>query len=228
MRFWVLFFCLISSSIFAQSDSAIHNQSKWSAGVLLFPQFTDRTDLTPELFVPRFGYSAGLNIIYQITEKFSLESGILFTKKGWNFTFDNLTFGDMIDPRYGFIYLTQTQYSGLTKGYEFQSIDIPLKINWTPGKKKFRFLVGVGSAASFNLSGERVRGESNEHESLIVNITEMGMLMSVNAGAVYFLNDHFSIRMLPEFQYLLFEPAEIFSDYKTMSLGINTNLIYRF
>ena len=89
MRFWVLFFCLISSSIFAQSDSAIHNQSKWSAGVLLFPQFTDRTDLTPELFVPRFGYSAGLNIIYQITEKFSLESGILFTKKGWNFTFDN-------------------------------------------------------------------------------------------------------------------------------------------
>jgi hypothetical protein len=226
MRYWVIFFCLISISSFAQSDSAIHKPNKLSVGVVLFPQFTDRSDYKIELFVPRFGYSAGLNIIFQVTKKFSLESGILFSKKGWNFTWDNLTFGDMIDPRYGFTY--QTQQVGVTKGYEFQSIDIPLKINWTPGKKKFRFLAGVGCAASFNLSGYRVIGEKNEHESLNANIAEIGMLMSFNAGAVYFINDHFSIRMLPEFQYLLFEPAKIFSDYKTMTLGINANLIYHF
>jgi hypothetical protein len=221
----LLFFCFISNYLFAQSDSTQHKNRKWSAGVILYPQFTDRTDYEVELFVPRFGYSAGMNVMYQMTGNFYLETGLLFSKKGWDFTWDNVTFGDMIDPRYGFTYATQTALPSI--GYEIQSMEIPVKFNWIPGKGKIRFIGGAGCITSFNLSVYKIIG-TNEHIPLNNNITEVGMSITIHGGLVYFINHHFSIRMQPEFQYSLFEPAEIFSDYHLMTLGVNTNFSYKF
>jgi hypothetical protein len=61
-------------------------------------------DLRNKNEVPKIGYTAGLNICYNISRHLGIEAGVQYSNKGYAFKNSDLVFGDMIDPRYGFAY----------------------------------------------------------------------------------------------------------------------------
>src|SRR4051812_33008103 len=129
MKFFLkIFFALIiltlnSTIAFSQNAdsvlSANNNQSKFSIGVFgtaLYDYQLISVDRDPSQFEynwakskeegekARFGYSTGVGVLYAISKKISIECDLLYSVKGTQMDVDDFTFGDMTDPRFGFIY----------------------------------------------------------------------------------------------------------------------------
>jgi hypothetical protein len=95
--------------------------------------------------IPKLGYSAGINVNYKLNEKFGIEGGLQFSNKGYKRGTQNLTYGDLIDPRNGYTYQVSAAYpSQASIAYAYYNLDIPVKVNYTLGKRKLRFIAGAG------------------------------------------------------------------------------------
>lgn len=74
----------------------------------------------------KFGYSTGFNICYNIKKFVGLETGIQYSNKGYKTKKQDLIFGPS-DP-------SLPNQSELIYNYHY--IDIPIKVNFTIGKKE--------------------------------------------------------------------------------------------
>jgi hypothetical protein len=133
IRFLLICFTLHASLIFGQ-------YGKWSLGFSFSPDICYRTlggpDSLENLIRQRdqdehmkIGYTTGLNLKHTVNSAISLESGILYSNKGYMYRPDEpLVFGSQINPAPG----TTPTYSPVFVGikYHFKYIDIPLKISF--------------------------------------------------------------------------------------------------
>ena len=95
---------------------------------------------------PKFGYTAGLNVCYNFSKHLGIEAGIQYSNKGYAFKKTELTFGDMIDSRYGFIYNTnETEVPTNAKFlYNFIYLDVPIRIIFSFGEKRIHYVASIG------------------------------------------------------------------------------------
>ena len=128
----LLVFLISSQLLFAQSDS-----SKWSVGIYVSPDYAFRTIsqnipvMFSDLYInsrnyiekPMLGITAGITVDRNISRHFSIASGIYFKNKGYQWDLSKLTFGDEIDPRFGYTFATtQATYSWTSAKHRLHAV----------------------------------------------------------------------------------------------------------
>ena len=109
----------------------------------------------------KFGYTAGIFIQFPLVDKLKLETGLYFADKGEQLIVDGstLTFGDMIDPRYGFVYETAEPIETVTINHNYFYLDIPLELGYVIVDKKLKLSVTAGLALN-TLVGYRQKSKT--------------------------------------------------------------------
>lgn len=181
MRLTVILF-LISSSLFGQDTLAKKSTptKRLLIGVSFSPDYCYRTlksaddniswiiRLRNESEVPKLGHTGGINVWYKISDRIGFQAGVLYSSKGYDYKKSKLTFGDEIDPRYGFVYSTQPPY-GLEGNvyvkihYNYNYLDIPFKILFYCGEKRIRFIAATGVTTNIFLNAAHTSILSDDH-----------------------------------------------------------------
>ncbi len=243
--FFIAAFVLITHNLSALSiDSAkvTTNRSRFSIGIIASPEYcyrslsagSDANSYTQSFIasrnnreIPKVGYTVGVNVMYEISKRISVESGINYSDKGYQFDFSGLTFGDMIDPRFGFIYQTQSVEDNIdTWYYHYTNLDIPFKIVYTFPGKKIRFTASGGFIANIFLDAFETIGSSTVKREDDFN--DVGFSAVAATGAVYNFNNRFRLSIMPAFQYSLTNLRNSPVNEHLWSAGVNVGGFYRF
>jgi len=147
--------------IFGQVDSIPKN--KLSFGLTFSPDYCYRSlkvgpsfwfidDLRNKSEIPKIGYTTGLNIAWNINKRFSFETGLLYSDKGYKTKKLVFVHGDKIDPRTGFVY--PNNWDPPIKGsfiYHYIYLDIPLKFRYYIMTRKINFYYTAGISSNIHL-----------------------------------------------------------------------------
>lgn len=189
--------------------------------------------------IPKFGYSGGINVCYKYSKHFSFETGIQYSNKGYSdkkSDWSNLTFGDMIDPRYGFVYQTQvpTGLKSFQVRFNYLYLDVPIRAIYSFGKKRFSFLTSIGVTTGYLMKANSTvikRFDNGDvkrtNQKQIDNFNDINISTSVSLGVAYRVNKKIDVKIEPTFRYGLtkIENYEI-ANY-LWSAGLNFSCYYK-
>jgi hypothetical protein len=207
--------CLLGSSAFAQSNKLL-------IGVSVSPDMCYRTlkntdgsstasmiiDLRNENEQPKLGYSTGVALCYNFSNHWGIETGLQYSTKGEAFVNDNLTFGSSI-PYYGFYSNPlKPAPTKVTFIYNYNYLDIPLRVIFSAGKGKVRFVASAGITTNLLLNAtqtsivkyeeadteRKTQDQPTDYKSLNVSPT-------LSAGIDWSLSTKFNVRVEPVFRY---------------------------
>jgi len=214
------FVILFGNSLFAQETPTIPDFRKIQTGITISPDYCFRTlknndgsassntviSLRNSTEIPKLGYTAGLHFIYNFTKRTGIEIGVQYSNKGYQSRLSGLTFGSMIDPRRG-----STPGAGATKAkiiYNDYYLDIPLKVNFTLGEKKIRFVASAGITTNIFIKETETivfeyKDGSHTREKLasFYNYNQVDLSPTVSAGIDCQLNSRNHLKIEPVFRY---------------------------
>jgi len=154
--------------------------------------------------IMKFGFTTGLNFSYNFTNNFVLETGFQYSNKGFQTKTNELNFGTMIDPRYGFIYPSKTNIAKAKFIYNYNYFDIPLIPKVIVGNSKLRFLAGIGISMNVfinkitNLVTTDSTGKtSNDRDTYTNGLRKINFTPIFSAGVDYKINDGMNLRIEP-------------------------------
>ena len=147
--------------------------------------------------IVKFGYTAGLNVCFNIIKFVGIETGIQYSNKGYQTKTIDYTFGqpNPFAPKEGkFI-------------FNFHYIDIPLKVNFTIGKKKVRFFTSVGLTT--NIFIKETQTSILKYTDRTDRITKptsydynrINISPTISLGIDYKINSRMNLRIEPIFRY---------------------------
>ena len=222
----VIAFLFIISSVFTYGQDTTRVNSKKTKHVFFGVNFS--TDICSATFknpvldnlglkaIPKFGFSSGLNICYVINKYLSLNLGVQYSRKEYEAK-SNLTFGDMIDRRRGFVFSTYEVFSG-TNVYQY--LDIPFKANFIFGKKKTRFISSVGLETNILLK------TTNRYFIVGENPNQINLSPIISCGIDYKINNKMFFRIEPTFRYGLLKVSTGLATQYIWSSGVNFSFYF--
>jgi len=161
----------------------------------------------------KFGFSVGLNLIYNCNKTIGIETGVQFSDKGYQYKMDgsDLTFPDMTDPRSGFIYngSSGSVIESLKYTDHFYYFDIPLKVNFNFGNGKVRFISSTGIVTNIfiadkvstvvhysNRKTDRYSNKNTHEKFNSINLSPM-----ISLGIDWKISNRQHIKIEPTFRY---------------------------
>ena len=145
----------------------------------------------------KISYSAGLNVCFNIKKFVSLEAGIQYSNKGYRTKFLDLVF-EQPDP---------SLPEKVKMIYSYHYIDIPVKVNFTIGKKKVRFFTSVGVTTNIFIEetqiGVLVYSDRTERKTSSTNTdyNNVNISPTISVGIDYKINNRMNLRVEPTFRY---------------------------
>ena len=147
--------------------------------------------------IVKFGYTAGLNVCFNIKRFVGIETGIQYSNKGYQTKTIDYTSGQPspFAPKEGqFI-------------FNFHFIDIPLKVNFTIGKKKVRFFTSVGLTTNIFIKETQTsilkytdRTDRNTKQTTY-DYNRINISPTISLGIDYKINSRMNLRIEPTFRY---------------------------
>lgn len=173
--------------------------------------------------IGKIGYTTGVNFLMNFTAHVGLETGVQYSNKGYK-TKNN-----------AFIY-QQPDSSLPLKGkfiYKFHYIDIPLKINFTSGKNKFRFISSAGLIANIfvketqQATYEYASGQTiKKSTSAKAGFKTLDISPLISIGILYKLNNKSFLKAEPTFRYGIINITDTpVTDY-LWNAGLNIGYYY--
>lgn len=147
----------------------------------------------------KFGYTTGLNACFNFTKRLGFETGIQYSDKGYQTKKQDLFYPPPPDPaapvKAKFI-------------YHYRYIDIPLKMNFTAGKSKIRFISSAGLTINFFMK-ETVTGiyeyangkKEKKHQQSTFDYNKVNLSPMISLGLEYKLRDNIRVSAEPVFRY---------------------------
>ncbi len=166
-----------------------NNDGSWSSDLVV--------DQRNKMETVKVGYTAGLNVCFNIKKFVGLETGIQYSNKGYQTKKQDLIFGQP-DPSLP----KQSKFV-----YDFHCIDIPVKANFTIGKKKVRFFTSVGvttnifikeTQTSFLIYSDRTDKKTSPTN---FDYNKVNISPTVSVGIDYKINGRMNLRVEPTFRY---------------------------
>lgn len=211
------------------SDSLKNSdRSQISVGLVFSPDYCFRTlhnndgssssamiiDLRNNDGEPIFGFTTGLDVFFKISKRIGFETGLQYSRQGYQIQKNDLFFGDPIDPRYGYAYDTSSSMipSGVRFISNYNYLDVPLRIVLNFGNNRMRFITSAGLTTNILVSSGQIsilkykdsRDKRSKHEFLH-DIKTVNVTATMSVGVEYSLNDKLYFRGEPTFRYGLFE-----------------------
>ena len=244
---------LISLNVNAQ-DVAVTDASSpasgWLLGISVSPDYGFRTlknedgsSISKFIFewrdkneVPGFGYTAGLNICRKFSRRLGIEAGIQYSNKCFSTRKTDAIYGDMIDPRYGFVYQTVSvpPAENYKTRYNYIYLDIPVRALYILGKKRLHFITGIGVTASIFLQArhtfilEYSDGDiSRKSQKQKDKYRSVCFTPSLSTGIGYEVRKKFLLRVEPTFRYGLTKIIDAPVTSRLWSVGLNVSCYYK-
>ncbi len=145
----------------------------------------------------KFGYTSGLNVCFSITKFIGMETGIQYSNKGYQTKFIDLT-SNQPDPSIP---------NKIKIIYNFHFIDIPLKVNFTLGKKKVRFFSSVGLTANILIKETQTsilvfsNHTDKQTQPTSYDYNKTNISPTISLGIDYKINNRMNLRVEPTFRY---------------------------
>lgn len=154
------------------------------------------------------GYTTGLNVCFNIKKFVGIETGIQYSNKGFQIKQRDAVFGSQLPPGTP---LPQEQDEKLPNKigfvYNFHYIDIPVKANFTIGKKKVRFFTSIGLVTNIFIKETSTTilkySDHTERKAGTINYNHNSVNISpvIGAGIDYKINNRMNLRIEPTFRY---------------------------
>lgn len=176
-----IFFLALSITALAQEKPA-NNFSRFQIGFSFSPDACYRTlkntdgsessdfviDIRNDMETTKFGYTTGANFQYNLNRFWGVSLGVHYANKGYQ------------DKKIDVVPPTSQLDPSLPKQIKFiqnfHTLDLPIKLNFTLGKNKFRFTTGIGAAANFLLK---------ESQTIVMYYTDRTTRNSESSGYNY-------------------------------------------
>ena len=251
----ILFFLVfVSGSLFAQNDEAkvAPSYNKMMIGVSFSPDYAYRTLSSDGTSVfsnyiiesrnkretAKLGYTFGLNFNYNFSRKFGLITGVLYSNKGYQTeSIGNLTFGDQIHSRRGFVILDPNDPAipnSFKSVYNHYYLDVPLKAIYRMGKGKIRFISSVGiithilMKSTVKTISEYQNGEKEKSTRVAYdNYKKINLSPTISLGVEKQFNNQSLIRVEPTFNYGLLDIIDTPVRAKLWNVGLNVSYYLR-
>jgi hypothetical protein len=167
------------------------------------------------------GYSVGLRCGYDLSPRWTLETGVLYSDKGYTRVIDYSThFSD---------------WPSLVKSqYHYHYIGIPVKISYTMGSKRLRYFVGLSLVPEF-LASDQVRTKRyyDDHiekrsDPIFPSSTSFNLSVAVSGGIDLKVTDRIHLKLEPAFEFGLLKTTADVNDLKARLYqgGLNVGLNY--
>lgn len=218
---------VIATSVYAQDH-------KFQVGIIATPEISHRFASGNSIggvnnaYLPKFGYTAGVNFVYNFTQNIGLETGLQLTNKGYKT--DKLVFLDNISLPQGTINGYSIRY------FNYYYLALPFKMNFIFGQKKVRFIgsVGIDTWIFLRTTRKTTKFEDDKLTSVSVS-TPSGISNPINispifsAGVDVKLTNSLNLKIEPTFRFglLNFRNTNTSSE-KLISAGLNLGLYYGF
>lgn len=138
--------------------------STWSGGTFRTLLNTDGSELADRIIDGRnereewdVAIGGGFNAGYRLSDRFSLEAGVAYARFGYANTVElsELTFGDQIDPRRGFVYNTDDVPPASWRLVDrFHYLEVPIGVSMELGLGRWRSSTTLGVAPAFLLAAQ--------------------------------------------------------------------------
>jgi hypothetical protein len=138
--------------------------SAWSGGAYRTLLNTNGSDLADRIMDTRnereewdVAIGGGFHAGYRLSDRFSLEAGVAYARFGYSNTVElsELTFGDLIDPRRGFVYNTDDVPPESWRLMDrFHYLEIPIGVVMELGHGRWRSSTTLGVAPAFLLAAQ--------------------------------------------------------------------------
>jgi len=211
-RLLILILLLTSTITFGQDTSATRH--KFFIGVSYSPDYCYRTQVNKSISdslwnyvknyydsieTSKFGYTTGINLCYYISEKIFIESGVLYSNKGYK-TIPVKT--PMIDINGNVTYISASFIS------TYKYLDIPFKVNYTFLKRRIKIVAGIGATLNIFLNSSFTSEPKEAIESVIVisenTVNKINLSPTISIGLLYKLNEKMNLRLEPTYHYGIF------------------------
>ena len=197
-------------------------------------------------------FSTGILLTGQFTEKWMLQSGIVYSNTTIDIAPQKIYAVQSPDGDYAYKYITSAGYGYIRPGFAappslgdslltaeaehtLRHITIPLEIKYRIGRGRLSFIPGAGIAANF-LTGTKVETEiKNSTNKEIVTITKLTGTKNLNwsltadAEMQYQLNNKMSVNLRPAFRYAISSITRN-DDFQTFpyAFGIGLGMTFKF
>lgn len=218
---------------FSQTNEATQKRAFW-LGLSFSPDLASRAtfsenDLVENTYddieIPKFGYTGGINILFEIADALELETGIQYSWKGFKTKERTFTVGQPNDPA-----IPERGWFESRHPY----LDVPLKLNYKPFKKgKFFFsggLIGhfyLQSSTKFVAFYAGGRKEENVQYSTDDDYKKMTLGVVAGFGRDFNFGKNSKLRVEPLFRHMFLpiHPGSV--KYYLWSAGINVGFYKR-
>jgi len=192
-------------------------------------------DLRDKSEEPKLGYTAGLNICYNFSKHLGIEAGLQYSNKGYAFKNSELTFADMIDPRYGFIYPGNGGVGPKKVKFIYNHIylDVPVRVIFSFGEKRIQFVTSVGLTTNifikatqtsiFEYENGDTKRETNDQQ---YNFRSINISPILSAGIDYRINHRINLRVEPTIRYGILKIIDAPLTTYLWSSGLNFSCYY--
>jgi opacity protein-like surface antigen len=234
-----LFYLFLLLPLFSLGQNQTNmKDTKFAVGLCFSPDYSYRylsTDVDAKKFIkeerdtsetPDFGFTAGVSLHYSFNKRFAVESGLLYSKKGYKKT---LTKFSAFDPNDPLIPERAVFYS------RFDYLCVPVKFNYVFIDKRFKLFVTAGVSANFFIKEEtKIVSEFSNRttvkyvEDNISDFRKLNLEFLAGIGADYNLNKHFKLRLEPLFRRSINSITTTDIKGYLYSGGLNFGVYYKF
>ncbi|MES2776396.1 MAG: outer membrane beta-barrel protein [Bacteroidota bacterium] len=176
-----------------------------------------------DIEMSKFGYTTGVNVIFNFTHLIGLETGIQYSNKGYKTKNQDLVY---FPPDPGLP--TQVNMT-----YAYNYIGIPMKAKFTLGKNKFHFLASTGFMTNFLLNVKQTSSKKysdgktekkTESSSSGFNKVEIAPMMSVGVG--YTISNKIYLIAEPTYRFGVLKIRDTPVAEKLWNVGLNIGIYY--
>jgi hypothetical protein len=250
-----LLLLIINVSLFANDTLNIIPKTdfnRWSVGVNISPDYCDRT-LVNNFTSPyagmiielrnkgeqfKIGYSVGVSLCYNLNKRMGVELGFSYSDMGYSTKENELTFGDAIDPRFGYTYPTSgtgtsTGYASIKIYYNHIYLNLPVRLVYRFGEKKNKFIAGIGLTTGYLIkSTSRIAFDNGE--SITISRDDLqyekynnyNIFPELSFGIERQLSQKLMLRVQPVLKYGLIEIIDAPNSTHLWSGGFNVGCYY--
>lgn len=176
-----------------------------------------------ELEKAKYGYTTGLNVCINFQKHVALETGIQYSNKGYKTKNLNLIFAP---PNSGLPVKSQSIYA-------YKYIGVPLRVKFTFGTSKIRFLSSAGFMTNFLLKvkqtdiSEYANGKTEEKtQSTTSGFKKVDISPLISVGIDYKLTDKIHVLAEPTFRYGVLKTRDAPVKENLWSTGVNIGVYH--
>ncbi len=232
LRIWRISLCTFF--LFGAILSSAEAWSQDELSLYATPGLTQQS--TPDnphsgLYISRFATCLGASYRYELIEELLwLRMGFEWVDSGSQLDVDQLTFGDLIDDRRGFVFESEGELKSVK--YHHQQITVPIMVHYRlVQSEKWRFVAALGASADYLTTNHTVIKHGDDRERLSQNLKpykDLGFSARIEMLFSRYLTERLSVEMGPSVRLGLTDlRTEEHPPLRTSNVGIRVGLARR-